>query len=204
MPAPARRPAPTLSVVSSPGAGVPARPSPAPVVRPAREEELDAAGAVVRAAYEADDLVDAPYLDVVADARSRARDAVVAVALGDTPEAAAAGVPGSGGARVLGSVTFALPGSRYAQLARDGQAEFRMLGVHPAARGSGVGLALVDWCLDRARRSGAHEVVISSATTMTAAHRLYAARGFSRRPALDWSPVAGVHLLGFGLVLAGD
>ena len=157
-------------------------------VRRARPEELDAAGAVVRAAYEADHLVAGPYLELLADARSRALEAEVAVALDDQ---------GS----IIGSVTFALAGSRWAQLARHGQAEFRMLGVRPDARGRGVGLALVQWCLDRARASGADEVVLSSATAMRAAHRLYTALGFTRRPALDWSPVPGLDLLGFGLVL---
>ena len=158
------------------------------VVRPATDAELDAAGAVVLAAYRADGLAGPRYLALVGDARARARDAVVAVA-----------VDASG--QVLGSVTFALAGSPLAQVARDGQAEFRMLGVAPAARGRGVGLSLVDWCLEQARAAGARDVVISSATTMRAAHRLYALRGFARRPELDWSPEPGVELWGFALAL---
>ena len=51
-------------------------------MRPALDHELDAAGAVVRAAYEADGLVEDDYLAILADARDRARDAVVAVAVG--------------------------------------------------------------------------------------------------------------------------
>jgi ribosomal protein S18 acetylase RimI-like enzyme len=168
-------------------------------VRPARDEELDAAGDVVRPAYEADDLVDVGYLTTVADARARSRDAVVAVAL--DPARPVPARPSGVLQPVVGSVTFAPAGSRWAQLARDRQAEFRMLGVHPAARGRGAGLALVRWCLEQARTSGAREVVISSATSMRAAHRLYDTLGFTRRPALDWSPVPGVDLLGFGLVL---
>ncbi len=159
-----------------------------PLVRPALEHELDAAGAVVRAAYEADGLVEGDYLAVLADARDRARDAVVAVAVGPDGD-------------VLGSVTFALPGSRWTELASAGQAEFRMLGVLPRARDRGVGGALVDWCLRQAEAAGAREVVISSAVAMAAAHRLYTTRGFTRRPELDWSPAPGVDLLGFGLEL---
>ena len=45
------------------------------------------------------------------------------------------------------------------------------------------------------------EVVLSSATTMRAAHRLYALRGFIRRPELDRSPESGVERLGFALPL---
>lgn len=158
------------------------------VVRPASDAELDTVGVVVRAAYLADDLVGPRYLAVVADARTRARTATVAVAV--TPED-----------RIVGSVTFALAGSPMAQLAQEGQAEFRMLGVDPAARGRGVGGALVDWCLDRARAAGVREVVLCSSTTMRAAHRLYALRGFARRPELDWSPEPGVELWGFALTL---
>ena len=88
-------------------------------------------------------------------------------------------------------MTFTLPGSRWTELARAGQAEFRMLGVLPQARGRGVGGALVDWCLHRAEAAGAREVVISSAAAMAAAHRLYTTRGFTRRPELDWSPAPG-------------
>lgn len=158
------------------------------VVRPATDAELDAAGAVVLAAYRADRLATPRYLALVGDARTRARDAVVAVAVDP-------------GGQVLGSVTFAHAGSPLAQVAREGQAEFRMLGVDPAARGRGIGLALVDWCLERARASGAREVVLSSSTRMRAAHGLYAMRGFVRRPDIDWSPESGVELWGFALSL---
>ena len=161
---------------------------PTVTVRPATDADLDAAGAVVLAAYAHDDLASPRYLAVVGDARARARDAVVAVAV-DTA------------GQVVGSVTFAPAGSRWAEVARAGQAEFRMLGVLPQARGRGVARALVEWCLDRARAAGAREVVISSASTMRAAHRLYALRGFERRPALDWSPEEGVELWGFALAL---
>jgi ribosomal protein S18 acetylase RimI-like enzyme len=198
---------PTLAVMASLEDGGVSRghATPGIVVRPAREGELDAAGEVVRAAYEADGLAPGPeYLALLADARARAADAVVAVALDDgglDDGRLDADPASSARPRVIGSVTFTLPGSRWAQLAQPGQAEFRMLGVQPDARGRGVGLALVQWCLDQARASGAREVVLCSATTMRAAHRLYATLGFTRRPALDWSPMPGLDLLGFGVVL---
>ncbi|MFN8077180.1 MAG: GNAT family N-acetyltransferase [Kineosporiaceae bacterium] len=153
-------------------------------VRVARDEELDGAGRVVVEAYRADGIGNAEYLATVADARSRASSADVAVAVNE-------------GGEVLGSVTFCLPGSPWAELSRPGEAEFRMLGVSPAARGQGVGEALVRWCLDRGRAEGVSTVVISSQDVMAAAHRLYDRLGFTRRPDLDWSPVPGVHLLGF-------
>jgi len=153
-------------------------------VRIADDGELDDAGRVVADAYRADGIGTPEYLAGVTDARTRARSATVAVAVDEA---------GS----ILGSVTFCLPGSEWAELSRPGEAEFRMLGVAAHARRSGVGEALVRWCLDRARDEGAGKVVISSQDVMPAAHRLYGRLGFVRRPDLDWSPVPGVRLLGF-------
>lgn len=154
-------------------------------VRPARADELEAAGLAVRDAYAADGFAaEGGYLETLADARSRARDATVAVAV------AADGT-------VLGSVTFALPGSRWAELSRPGEAEFRALGVAPHARGRGVGLALTRWCLAEAGRVGATRLVLCSLDRMHAAHRLYGRLGFTRRPDLDWAPEPGVDLLAF-------
>jgi GNAT superfamily N-acetyltransferase len=157
-------------------------------VREATDDELDAAGEAVRAAYAADGHGPEYYHAVLADARTRARDATVVVA-----------VDGTG--RVVGSVTYALPGSRWAEVAGDGEAEFRMLGVLPSHRGLGVGAALTQWCIDRARADGRQRLVLSSEQSMGSAHRLYLRRGFARRAEADWSPVAGVLLLGFSLEL---
>jgi ribosomal protein S18 acetylase RimI-like enzyme len=158
------------------------------VVRLASDDELDAAGDVVLAAYESEGLAPPSYRATLREARDRARDAEIAVAV-------------DAARQVLGSVTFATPGSRWAELSREGEAEFRMLGVHPEQRGRGVGAALVEWCLERAAALGAHRVVICSATSMQAAHHLYRRRGFVRRPDLDWSPVPGVDLVAFSLDL---
>jgi GNAT superfamily N-acetyltransferase len=157
-------------------------------VRVARDDELDAAGRAVRDAYAADGFAVGGYLDTLADARSRADDATVAVAVDP-------------GGAVLGSVTFALPGSRWAELSRPGEAEFRALGVSPTARGRGVGNALAQWCVAESRRLGATRLVICSLDVMHGAHRIYGRLGFVRRPELDWTPDPGVHLLAFSLDL---
>lgn len=159
-----------------------------PVVRPARPEELAAAGAVVRLAYEADGYT-GDYLDVLADTRDRSRDAEIVVAVDDD-------------GRVLGCVTFVLPGSRWAELSRPGDAELRMLGVDPGAQRRGVGRALAVWCVERARAAGASRLLLCSLPSMRTAHRLYAGLGFHRRPDLDFEPVPDVHLLGFELPLS--
>jgi len=158
------------------------------IARPALVEELDAAGRAVRTAYEQDGHTHGGYLGTLADARDRARDAEVAVAVTEDGE-------------IVGSVTLALPGSRWAPRAGEGEAEFRMLGVLPAARGQGAGGALVDWCVRRAAALGCRRLILSSLAQMATAHRVYLSRGFTRRPALDWTPEPGVVLLGFALDL---
>lgn len=156
-------------------------------VRPARDDELERAGELTAAAYLADGFVrpDGPYLAVLADARSRAQQAELLVAVDDRD-------------RLLGTVTVSEPGTAYAEVSRPGELEFRMLGVDPAARGRGIGELLTRAVIDRARRRGDHRVVLCSAEAMHAAHRLYRRLGFSRLPERDWSPAPGLQLLAFG------
>ncbi|MEO6471099.1 MAG: GNAT family N-acetyltransferase [Aeromicrobium sp.] len=103
---------------------------------------------------------------------------------------------------LLGCVTWCPIGSPHRDLAvSDSQGEFRTLAVAPSARGRGTGRALVEFCLDRARRDGLTEVVLCSLPEMTPAHTLYESLGFVRRPDLDWHPVEGLVLWGFSLSL---
>lgn len=164
---------------------VPLREDPAPLlVRPAREDELDAAGALARDAFAADGMGDQDYLARIADARSRAREAEVLVAvLGAGTEQ-----------RVVGTVTFAAAGSAYADIAGADEAEFRMLGVTGAARGHGIGTALVHACAQRARSRGARALVLSVVSTAQGPHRLYERLGFTREPGRDWWPEPGTLL----------
>ena len=76
-----------------------------------------------------------------------------------------------------------------------------MLAVAPAGRGHGVGRALVEACLERARTAGMTEVVMSSLPEMTTAHRLYGTFGFTRAPELDFTPAPQVDLWAFRLPL---
>jgi ribosomal protein S18 acetylase RimI-like enzyme len=101
----------------------------------------------------------------------------------------------------LGTVTYCPPGSVYREIGVDGEGEFRMLGVSGAARGLGIGTALVAKCIDRTRELGLDRLVMSSATYMTTAHRIYERLGFTRLPARDWSPLPGVDLYAFSLDL---
>jgi GNAT superfamily N-acetyltransferase len=155
-------------------------------VRRAHPEELAAAGAVVAQAYLLDGHDEESYLPVLADAASRAEDGEVLVAL-------------DGAGQVLGSVTFAAPPSPLAELSRDDEAEFRMLGVSPTARGRGVGTALVQACVDRAKALGKAGIVICTEPEMRSAHRIYERFGFVRDPERDWRPLPDLPLLAYQL-----
>jgi ribosomal protein S18 acetylase RimI-like enzyme len=87
---------------------------------------------------------------------------------------------------VLGAVVLLSEKSGLRQIAQAGEAEFRLLGVSPKARGRGIGCELVQECLRRARSSRARRMVLSTQTTMLAAQRLYERLGFTRQPDRDW------------------
>lgn len=159
-------------------------PAAATTVRLAREDELDAVGALTHDVYVGDGFIDpaSPYAAKLRDAASRWRDADLLVA-----EDAAG--------RLVGTVTFAAAGTPWAQVAGPDEAEFRMLAVDPRARGGGVARALMAEVLVRAHASGARAVVLSSGQEMTAAHRLYDTLGFERRPDRDWDPSGHDRLL---------
>jgi len=146
--------------------------------------EYDAIGALTLHAYSLDGLLDddSEYARDLRDATRRASYADLLVAVDENQA-------------VVGTVTFCLPGSPYAELSRDGQAEFRMLAVDVAARGQGIGEKLVRACLDRAEEKGCTTVVISTRPQMVSAHRLYQRLLFERTPELDWEPVPGIDLI---------
>ena len=162
------------------------------VADPADPDELAAIGALTVTAYTADGYLAGPddgYADHLRAAGDRARDATLAVVV-DEPDGA-----------LLGTVTYCIAGSPWAEVSQAGEAEFRMLAVAPAARGRGVGAALTTWCLDRARTEGRSAMVLSTLTVMHTAHRLYERLGFVRTPERDWWPTPEVQLITYRLPL---
>lgn len=151
-------------------------------VRVATGDEIADAGAVTAAAYAADRLLaaDDDYADELRDAEARARDATLLVAV----------LPGDerDGEVVVGTVTVAAHGSPYAEVARPGEHEVRMLAVAPEARRHGVADALMFAALRAAVAAGADRVVLSTLDAMHAAHRLYGRLGFAAEPERDWTP----------------
>jgi GNAT superfamily N-acetyltransferase len=158
-------------------------------VRRARAEEVDAAGALTERAYRAfgyfDNGVAPGYAVQLADARPRFAAAELWVAV-------------DGDDRLLGTVTICQPGTEFAEVAREGELEFRMLAVDPDAGRRGIAGLLVQAVLDRARELGLSRVVLSTQDRMTSVHRVYQRLGFTRMPDRDWDPLPDVHLIGFG------
>ena len=150
------------------------------MIREARPDELDAAGAVVAEAYLRRLRVAAThgYLDEIRDARGRA---AVCPVLGRRRRRRA---------RSWARVTYVPDHENpFAETELEGEAGFRMLGVDPAARGRGIGERLAAACVERARAAGMRGASRSRPTTaMHAAHRLYARMGFRRDPSRDFEP----------------
>lgn len=151
-------------------------------IRPVRPEEYETLGELTAGTYLAEGLLafgaDDPYLPVLADVAGRAAGAEVLVA-------------DDGEGRIVGGVAFAPGGTRWADVAQAGEAEFRMLVVAAEARGRGTGESLVRACVERARAlPDCTRVVLSTDPGMVAAHRLYERLGFVRTPERDWSPFA--------------
>jgi predicted N-acetyltransferase YhbS len=154
------------------------------VVRVAEAGEYAAPLRITADGYRADDLlrrtdglIDFYYEAQLTDASRRAREAELLVAVDD--------------GQVLGTVTWCPPSSRGANWP---PTQTRRSSGCSRSRRRGVGRALVNACLDRARAQGMREVLISSLPQMTAAHALYREFGFVRAPELDHSPKPQVHL----------
>ena len=157
-------------------------------IRPAEPSDFERVGELTVAAY-------APhtagptdfYLERLRDVATRAREAEVWVAEIDD--------------EVVGAVTWTPLGSPWREIAEEGEAEFRMLAVDPAAQGQGVGRALVTHLIELARADANHAIVMSSEAGMATAHRLYESMGFRRTPGRDWHPLPHIDLITYELPL---
>ena len=138
-------------------------------IRPLRPEEFEEAGAVTAGAYAeyapggASPNLD--YRDRLGDVAARAEHALVLGAFED--------------GRVVGTVTLEvdrrIPGGHPRPPLQPDQTHVRMLGVDASARRAGVGRALMEACLEEARRAGKARVTLETTETMEAAQRLYEA-----------------------------
>ena len=96
---------------------------------------------------------------------------------------------------VIAAVTLAELGNVWADIAREGELEFRLLVVDPEVQRSGAGSALVRSILDEGRRR-AHirRVVLTTNPDWVAANALYPRLGFALAPERAWVPSDAPHL----------
>lgn len=142
-------------------------------IRDARPEEYDDLLALVMAAYgEFEGLVSADY---------NFRDDVVRLMNDEHTEVIVAEVGGS----PAGTITFFPEGGYYDEKVPSDWACLRTLAVLPTARGQGVGRALMEECLSRARSLGRTRMLLHTLPFMSAAIALHESLGFSRAPELD-------------------
>jgi ribosomal protein S18 acetylase RimI-like enzyme len=104
---------------------------------------------------------------------------------------------------IVGGVLFLHENSVLTQIAQSGEREFRVLGVPQRARGAGVGEALVNECITRAKAQQARALVLWTQPTMKAAQHLYEKLGFVRDPSHDMPDQRGFTRLVYVLKLAG-
>jgi ribosomal protein S18 acetylase RimI-like enzyme len=142
-------------------------------IRRVRPGEFEDAGRVTAEAYESFGSEASPnrdYLVRVADVATRARHALVLGAVQDR--------------RLVGTVTLELdgriPGGHPRPPLEPDQGHVRMLGVDPTIRRRGIGRALMQACVERARRAGKRRLTLETTESMAAAQALYESMGFRR------------------------
>lgn len=158
-------------------------------IRLARPAEYEAVGEICVLAYGAlEGETDLGYHDELRNVAGRA--VLVDVLVAAEPDGA-----------LLGTVTYVPGPGPLAESEREDEAGFRMLAVAPWAQGRGVGRALAEACIERARADGKAGLAIYTRPSMRMAHRLYESLGFERDKASDWEFEPGEWLWGFRLRL---
>lgn len=164
------------------------------VIRDARPEDREAIRALTLQAYQ-------QYAEIMEPAAWAGLSEAIrnALRVEEGPE----WIVAEGGGRVVGSVML-YPPETDAYNGAAGPAswpELRLLAVAPEARGAGVGQALVDECVRRARRMGATELGLHTSRSMEVAIRMYRKMGFVRAPGHDFQPEGAELVEGYRLPL---
>lgn len=81
--------------------------------------------------------------------------------------------------QLMGAVAYVAAGQPKAAFFPDNWPIVRLLSVHPDGRGHGIGRALLQACIARAQRDGAHIMALHTTPVMACALRLYAQEGFT-------------------------
>lgn len=146
------------------------------LIRPAVPADFDAVARITRDAYLAAGYfasADHPYMQQIQDVATRAGQATIWVA--------------ERAGRIVGSVTLAVAGEPFADIALPDELEFRMLVVDPSVQRSGAGKAMVEAIIAHAKSlDGVKAVALTTGRTWESAHGLYRKTGFQRVPERDW------------------
>jgi GNAT superfamily N-acetyltransferase len=104
---------------------------------------------------------------------------------------------------ILGSVLLYPPGTAFSTPDEGPLTcpEVRLLAVTPEARGQGIGTALMQECIRRARRLGADCLNLHTTDMMQVAMRMYERMGFVRAPDLDFHPDPSITVKAYRLDL---
>ena len=165
------------------------------LLRDAREDEREAIRELTFASY-------GEYADRMAPRAWEALEGALSAALAG--EDAAERIVAELGGRLVGSVMlFPRSADAYEGAVQEAHwPEVRLLAVAPAARGAGVGAALLQECIRRARSAGAREIGLHTSRSMEAAIRMYERFGFIRVPDHDFQPDGGELVTAYRLQLA--
>ena len=159
------------------------------VVRDGNPADVEAASALIRAAY-------AEYKPFYP--QDRWSDYIANVGkLGERPDGYQL-VLAVDAERLVGAVLFYPDASRAGQGDwPPGSAALLRLAVLPVARGHGVGRALVEECIRRARALGVNSLALHTTVWMAVARAMYERMGFVRVPEYDFRPRPGVVGMGY-------
>lgn len=158
-------------------------------IREARDDELDIVASLIVDAYAEYAARMSPdawsfFAQDIANVRGRLGDARLLVAERDS--------------RLIGSVTLYTDWRG----AQSGTYSMRLLAVPPEYRGQGVGRALMEDGIARARAAGVSRLVLTAVQEMESVRDLSEHLGFVRDRSLDHEPAPGVRAQGYALELA--
>lgn len=163
------------------------------LIRDARSEELDKVSLLMRDAYlEYEDSFPSErwksYLEDIMDVRSRLGVSKLLVA--------------ELSGKVVGAVTLYLDASRSSREEwPQGWAGIRLLAVHPAYRGRGIGRALMEECIHCCREQNIKTIGLHTTAIMDTARKMYERMGFVRAPEYDFHPRPGTVIMAYRLQL---
>ena len=155
-----------------------------------RPDEHEALARLIEEAYTG--WVPESYLAVLGDVASRARAAVVLVAVGTAT------------GQVAGGVTYVPGPGPYAEFEDEREAGIRMLAVAAELRRTGVGTLLTEACLSRARDEDRVRVSLHTPEDNRPARQLYEAIGFRAVPERDLVVGDDTRLVGYVFDLPGS